>query len=217
VLSDRELDAQSARFESATAAEVIEWAVDTFGRQLCISASMTDAVLIDLASRQVPEIEVIFVDTGYHFRETLETADRVAGRYPIRLRVASASTAPDGLWQRDQDACCAARKVRPLEDALRGYSAWLSGVRRADSADRATTPILSRDRRGLIKVNPLATWTDEMVDAYIAEHDVPVNPLVDQGYPSIGCWPCTSRVAQGAGARSGRWAGTNKTECGLHL
>jgi len=178
---------------------------------------MGDAVLIDVASRVAPGIEVIFLDTQYHFQETLATAERIRDRYPIRLRVVWPEVRPDDLWRTDPDACCQARKVLPMQRALQGRTAWLSGVRRADSPLRQQMPVVQRDRRGLVKVNPLIGWSDDDVAGYIAEHDVPVNPLVEQGYASIGCWPCTRPVRDDEDARAGRWEGSSKTECGLHL
>jgi phosphoadenosine phosphosulfate reductase len=214
---DAELARQAARLEGAVAADIVAWAVDTFGAGLCLTASMTDAVLIDVATRVEPVIEVVFLDTGYHFPETLATVEAVRRRYHPQLRVVSADRPLDDLWRTDPDACCAARKVAPLDELLAGRTAWLSGLRRADGPDRADTAVLERDRRGLVKVNPLVAWTDDDVAAYTARHDVIVNPLVAQGYPSIGCWPCTRAVAAGEDARAGRWSGTAKTECGLHL
>lgn len=211
------LAALSDSFEDAPAEVVVRWAVARFGRRLTIAASMTDAVLIHLAASVHPGIEVVFVDTGYHFEETLRTAARVADRYPIKLRVARAHAPLDELWRTDPDACCHQRKVVPLDRALHGKVAWMSGLRRAEAPSRANTPIVHREGRGLVKVNPLATWSDERVEAYIAEHDIPVNPLLNQGYPSIGCWPCTKAVAPGDDVRAGRWSGWAKTECGLHL
>ena len=123
----------------------------------------------------------------------------------------------DDLWRTDTDACCAVRKVAQLDAALAGKEAWLSGLRRDDSPDRADTPVVQRDGRGLVNVNPIVTWTDDDVALYIELHDVPVNPLVARGYPSVGCWPCTQAVAEGDDKRAGRWAGSAKTECGLHL
>jgi phosphoadenosine phosphosulfate reductase len=215
--SDAELDELNARFETASAAEVVEWAVATFGDRLCIAASMADAVLIDVAAKVAAGIDTVFVDTGYHFSETLTTAERVARRYPIELRVVRDDSPIDDLWTSDTDACCAARKVAPFDEALGGYSAWMSGLRRADSPERADAPVVARDSRGLISIRPLATWDDETTDAYIAANDVVLNPLLFDGYPSIGCAPCTQRVAPGADPRSGRWAGSAKTECGLNL
>jgi phosphoadenosine phosphosulfate reductase len=216
-LDDRALAEEAARLEGVPAAEIVAWAVATFGRDLCLTASMTDAVLIDVATRVDPDLEIVFLDTGYHFPETLATVDEVRRRYRPRLRVLSADLPLDDRWQIDPDGCCAARKVVPLDELLAGRRAWLSGLRRADGPDRAATPVLERDRRGLVKVNPLVAWSDEDVAAYITSHDVPVNPLVARGYPSIGCWPCTRSVAPGEDARAGRWSGTAKTECGLHL
>jgi phosphoadenosine phosphosulfate reductase len=216
-LTDDELAEVAAGFEQAPAEDVVRWAADTFGSQLCLTTSLTDAVLVDLVARVAPEVEVVFLDTQYHFPETLATLDTVRARYPVRVNVRRPDLPLDDLWRTDTDACCAVRKVAPLEEVLAGKSAWLSGLRRADSADRADTPIVERDRRGLVKVNPIATWSDDDVDLYITLHDVPVNPLVARGYPSVGCWPCTQPVAPGEDKRAGRWAGTAKTECGLHL
>jgi phosphoadenosine phosphosulfate reductase len=216
-LTDAALRDLSARLDGAPADEIVRWAATMFGPRLTLAASMADAVLIDVASKVVPGIEVIFLDTQYHFQETLATAERVRDRYPIRLRVVWPEPRPDDLWRTDPDACCHARKVAPMERALTGRDAWLSGVRRADSPERGLLPVVHRDRRGLVKVNPLAAWSDEEVAAYIARHDVPVNPLVAQGYTSIGCWPCTRPVREGEDPRAGRWDGSAKTECGLHL
>jgi phosphoadenosine phosphosulfate reductase len=204
------------RLEHEPAEEIVAWAVALFGPRLAIAASMTDGVLIDVASRVAPGIEVIFLDTQYHFQETLATAEVVRDRYPIRLRVIWPEARPDDLWRTDPDACCHARKVLPLERALRGRQAWLSGLRRADAPGRAGVRVLQRDRHGRVKINPLAHWTDEQLAEYIAIHDVPVNPLVAQGYASIGCWPCTRAVGEGEERRAGRWDGSDKTECGLH-
>jgi phosphoadenosine phosphosulfate reductase len=207
----------SERFEGAPAEEIVRWAAARFGRRLTLAASMADAVLIDVASRVVPGIEVIFLDTQYHFQQTLATTERIRDRYPIRLRVVWPERARDDLWRTDPDACCHARKVAPMERALQGRLAWLSGLRRADSRARSDVPVVHRDRRGLVKINPLIAWSDDDVARYIAEHDVPVNPLVAEGYASIGCWPCTRPVRSGEDARAGRWEGSGKTECGLHL
>jgi phosphoadenosine phosphosulfate reductase len=215
--TDEELAELSRSFEGASAAEIIEWAADTFGDGLAVAASMEDSVLISVASAVRPGIDVVFVDTGYHFPETLATADRVRRRYPIELRVVSDDQPKDDLWKQSTDACCARNKVAPFDTALRGYTAWMSGMRRADSPERAGTQIITRDSRGLISVRPLATWDDASVETYVADNDVILNPLLFDGYPSIGCAPCTQRVAPGDDPRSGRWAGSAKTECGLNL
>jgi phosphoadenosine phosphosulfate reductase len=217
VLTDEQLAAASASLEGAPAEDVVRWAADTFGERLCLTTSLTDAVLVDLVARVAPGTEVVFLDTQYHFPETLATLDVVRERYPVKLQVRRPDVPRDDLWRTDTDACCAVRKVAQLDAALAGKEAWLSGLRRDDSPDRADTPLVQRDRRGLVKVNPIATWTDDDVALYIELHDVPVNPLVARGYPSVGCWPCTQPVAEGDDKRAGRWAGSTKTECGLHL
>ncbi len=204
-------------FQAATANEVIGWAVERFHPHLCLTASMTDAVLVDLAVAVEPSIEVVFIDTGYHFAETLETLEAVRRRYGLNLRVMTVPPQPIELWKTDPDSCCSGAKVAQLERALAGKLAWMSGLRRADTPGRSEAPIVGRDGRGLVKVNPIATWSDADIAAYIADHDVPVNPLLAQGYPSVGCWPCTRPVPPGADPRSGRWSGLDKTECGLHI
>jgi phosphoadenosine phosphosulfate reductase len=216
-LTDHELARAAEQLEDAPAAEIVRWAVETFGDRLCLTASMADAVLIDVATRVAPGVEVLFIDTGYHFPETLQTVEGVRRRYHPNLRILDANVPLDDRWRIDTDGCCAVRKVAPLEEALAGKDAWMSGLRRADGPGRADTPVVDRDKRGLVKVNPLATWSDDDVEDYIVRHDVVTNPLLVQGYPSIGCWPCTRAVAPGEDARAGRWSGTAKTECGLHL
>lgn len=214
--SAEELDELNARFEHAPAGAVIRWAHETFGTGLCLTASMQDTVLIDLAVKVDPSIEVVFIDTGYHFPETLATAEAVKTRYGLNLRVVSASEPLDDRWLDDPDGCCQLRKVQPLNEALVGKSAWLSGLRRDEASTRSNAPIISRDRRGLIKVNPLATWTHDDVAGYADDHDLIANPLLAEGFPSIGCWPCTRKVKDGEDSRAGRWTGFSKTECGLH-
>ena len=216
-LSDAELAELSQRFERESAGAIVQWAVDTFHPHLCLTASMTDAVLIDLAVNVEPSIEVVFIDTGYHFPETLETVEQVRRRYGLNLRMMTVPPHDEELWKVDPENCCSAIKVGQLDRALFGKEAWMSGLRRDEAPTRAAAPIVARDLRGLVKINPIATWTDLDIKGYIKDHDVPVNPLVDQGYPSIGCWPCTKPVAEGEDPRSGRWVNSDKTECGLHL
>lgn len=215
--SDAELAALNRQFETAPAQAVIEWAVEQFHPFMGLAASMTDAVLIDLAVKVEPSIEVVFIDTRYHFSETLETVELVRRHYGLNLRVLTVPPQPVDLWQADPVNCCSAAKVAQLDRALVGKLAWMSGLRRAEAPTRASAPIVVRDLRGLVKVNPIATWTDQDVSGYIADHDIPVNPLLARGYPSIGCRPCTQPVEEGADVRSGRWSGLEKTECGLHL
>ena len=212
--------------EGADPLTVLGWAARAFGRGLAVTAAMGDTVLAHLASRAAPGVSVLFIDTGYHFAETLGTAEAVALSYPVRLltirpkeSLAEHEASRGVLHRTDPDACCALRKVAPLDGALRGYRAWATGLRRDESPTRAGTPTVGWDaRRGLVKLAPLAGWTDDDVDAYLTEHpDVLINPLLQEGYTSIGCGPCTRAVKPGEDSRSGRWAGRAKTECGLHL
>src|SRR5690242_12908157 len=195
--TDAELAVLNDKFETSPAGAIIEWAVEEFHPHLCLTASMTDAVLIDLAVSVEPSIEVVFIDTGYHFPETLETVETVRRKYGLNLRMMTVPHHDEELWKVDPENCCSAIKVGQLDRALMGKEAWMSGLRRAESPTRADAPILSLDLRGLVKINPIANWTDLDVQGYIKDHDVPVNPLVDQGYPSIGCQPCTHPVAEG--------------------
>jgi phosphoadenosine phosphosulfate reductase len=214
-----------AELELAPAEVIIEWAVATFGDRFAVTSSMGDAVLAHLASTVAPGIDVVFLDTGYHFVETIGTRDAVEATLPVTLRTVRPeqsveeqdATHGKDLYRTDPDLCCALRKVKPLNDALADYDAWATGLRRAETHNRVIAPVIGWDaRKGKVKVSPLARWSDEQVERYIAENGVLVNPLVHDGYPSIGCWPCTRRVAPGDDPRSGRWAGTSKTECGIH-
>ncbi|WP_340540296.1 phosphoadenylyl-sulfate reductase [Nocardioides sp. GXZ039] len=214
-----------AELELAPAETIIEWAAATFGKRFAVTSSMGDAVLAHVASKVVPGIDVVFLDTGYHFVETIGTRDAVAATMEVSLlsitpkqSVAEQDAAyGKDLFRTDPDRCCALRKVAPLADALAGYDAWATGLRRAETHNRVIAPVIGWDaKKGKVKVSPLARWSDEQVERYIADNGVLVNPLVYDGYPSIGCAPCTRRVAPGEDPRSGRWAGTNKTECGIH-
>jgi phosphoadenosine phosphosulfate reductase len=214
-----------AELELAPAEDIIEWAVATFGARFCVTSSMGDAVLSHLASTVAPGVDVVFLDTGYHFAETIGTRDAVAATLPVNLltitpvQTVAEQDAEHGpeLYKRDPDLCCALRKVAPLQDALAGYDAWATGLRRAETHNRVIAPVVGWDeKKQKVKVSPLARWSDDEVERYIAENGVLVNPLQYDGYPSIGCWPCTQRVAPGDDPRSGRWAGTNKTECGIN-
>jgi len=214
-----------AELELAPAEDIIEWAVATFGARFCITSSMGDAVLSHLASKVAPGIDVVFLDTGYHFAETIGTRDAVAATMPVNLLTITpvqsvaeqdAEYGPD-LYKRDPDLCCALRKVAPLKESLANYDAWATGLRRAETHNRVIAPVVGWDeKKQKVKVSPLARWTDDEVEQYIAENGVLVNPLQYDGYPSIGCWTCTQRVAPGEDPRSGRWAGTAKTECGIN-
>lgn len=210
----------------ATADRVVEWVAANFDvRSVAVACSMADAVLPHVVSRQLADVDVLFLDTGYHFEDTYETRNDVARALPVRvvdvlpLQTVAEQDAEYGaeLFARDPGQCCALRKVAPLQHSLEGYELWFTGVRREEAPTRAATPLVSWDERnGLVKVNPLAAWTfDELLD-YATAHSVPVNRLMASGYPSIGCAPCTRAVAPGEDPRSGRWAGLAKTECGLH-
>ncbi|WP_129843080.1 phosphoadenylyl-sulfate reductase [Streptomyces sp. RFCAC02] len=222
----RRIAEQAGRdLEDAPTLEILRWAAETFGPRMCVTASMADAVVAHLAARARPGIDVVFLDTGYHFPETIGTRDAVAAVMDVNVitltprQTVAEQDAEHGprLHDRDPDLCCALRKVRPLEEGLRGYEAWATGLRRDESPSRANTPVVGWDeRRGKVKIAPIARWTDDDVEAYVAEHGVLTNPLLQDGYASIGCAPCTRRVLDGEDARAGRWAGLAKTECGLH-
>lgn len=210
--------------EDYAAGEVLEWAAEHLRTPLAVTLSMQDTVLAELAARHAPDADLVFLDTGYHFPETLDVARRVARRYPNRLLTVTPARTPaeqdrdegPDLYRTDPARCCELRKVRPLAEMKRPYEGWATGLKRVDAPTRAATPVLEIDRTGRIKLNPLAAWTDADVERFIADHGLIVHPLTRAGYPSIGCATCTGVVAAGADPRSGRWAGTEKTECGLH-
>jgi phosphoadenosine phosphosulfate reductase len=209
----------------AQARVALVWAAHRFGEQVVLTSSMSDAVLVHVASTAVPGIGVLFLDTGYHFPETLGMRDAVASVYDVDVRTVlplrpvaeqDREHGPD-LWRRDPDLCCALRKVEPLERGLAPFEAWISGLRREDAPTREQVPVVDWDaRRAKVKINPLAHWTQDDVDAYISAHGLLVNPLQQVGYRSIGCAPCTRPVSDGEDPRAGRWAGLAKTECGIH-
>lgn len=214
-----------ADLEGSSALDVLRWAEATFGSAWCVASSMADAVLPHLASRVRPGVDVIFLDTGYHFPETIGTRDAVAATMPVTVHsiqpqqtVAEqdAEFGPE-LFARDPDRCCAMRKVAPLAAALDPYQAWATGLRRDEARTRANARVVEWDAaRSMVKLNPIAAWTQDDADAYLAEHRILVNPLLFDGYGSVGCAPCTRRITAGEDARAGRWAGTSKIECGLH-
>ncbi|WP_462202616.1 phosphoadenylyl-sulfate reductase [Frankia sp. CcWB3] len=222
---DAALQARALRagddLEGAPAEEILRWAVEEFGTKLAIAASMAETILVDMLVRIRSDVPVVFIDTGYHFPETVGTRDAVAGIYDLPIISARPQLTVVGqdavygqdLYRTDPDLCCRMRKVVPLDRALAPYRAWAAGSRRAESPSRAKLRVVDWDaRRGKVKIHPLAAWTDEDVERYMAEHGVIVNPLLSDGYDSVGCWPCTRR---GAG-REGRWADSIKTECGIH-
>ena len=222
----KELAERAGReLEDASPLEILGWAAHTFGKRFCVTSSMEDAVVAHLASRAMPGVDVVFLDTGYHFEETIGTRDAVEAVMDVNvitltpLQTVAEQDAQYGpkLHDRDPDLCCKLRKVEPLERGLKGYVAWATGLRRDESPTRANTPVVGWDeKRQKVKISPIARWTQEDVDAYVAEHGVLTNPLLMDGYASVGCAPCTRRVLEGEDARAGRWAGRGKTECGLH-
>jgi phosphoadenosine phosphosulfate reductase len=211
-----DLAAVNRDFEAAPASKVIKWAVDTFGDSLVLAASFEDIVLIDLATKVAPNIEVVFLDTEAHFPETLAFVEEIRARYDLNLTVTKpvpeAVDHPCGSAQ-----CCQFRKVLPLKAAVQGNRAWLTSLKRVDGPTRADAPVVSWDAAfGLVKVNPVVTWTNDDIASYLKDHDLPFHPLISQGYVSIGCAPTTRPVAEGEDPRAGRWAGMDKSECGLH-
>ncbi|BBY01529.1 phosphoadenylyl-sulfate reductase [Mycobacterium seoulense] len=225
----------AAELEGGDAKDILRWADRHFGGpdgprdwatcKWVVACNMQEAVTVSLAADVRPGVPVIFLDTGYHFAETLGTRDAVESVYDIHLlNVTPEHTVQEqdelmgkDLFARQPNECCRLRKVLPLRRALSGYAAWVTGLRRVESPTRANAPEIGYDESfGLVKVNPIVAWTDDDVQEYIERNGVLVNPLVDEGYPSIGCAPCTRKPAPGEDPRSGRWAGRNKTECGLH-
>ncbi|WP_082110238.1 phosphoadenylyl-sulfate reductase [Demequina phytophila] len=216
----------NARLITASAEHIADWAVATFGDSIAIAASMQDTILPHMFGTRREGVDVLFLETGYHFQETLETRDAAAAAFPITVvnvmpeQTVAEQDATYGkdLFARDPGLCCQMRKVDPLRRALEGYSAWVTGARRVDAVTRSELPVVSWDaKHGLVKINPLALWDDASVESYEDRNGLPRNPLVAQGYPSIGCFPCTRKVAPGEDRRAGRWAGQDKTECGIHV
>jgi phosphoadenosine phosphosulfate reductase len=215
----------NGRLEGKRAEEIVEWAIGEFGRRFCVTSSFADAVLVHVVSRVAPDVDVLFLDTGLHFAETLRVREIVQRTIPVTVRsirpelTVAEQDAEFGarLYARDPDECCAMRKIAPLQRALSDYDAWAAGLRRDESPSRANTPVVGFEyAKGKVKVAPLAAWTQADVDAYISRYNVPVNALLRQGYASVGCWPCTRRTPPGGDPRSGRWPMFDKTECGLH-
>jgi phosphoadenosine phosphosulfate reductase len=210
----------------ASATEILSWADDALGQRVVVASSMQDAVVVDLAAQVRPGFDVVFLDTGYHFAETLVLRDAVTATYDIRLiNVLPGQTVEQQderhgpmLHDRNPDLCCFLRKVTPLNTVLGLYDGWVTGLRRGETATRgAAAPIEWDERRQIVKINPIVDWTDEEVAAYIDERDILVNLLRSDGYGSIGCAPCTARIEPGQDPRAGRWSGTGKSECGIHL
>jgi phosphoadenosine phosphosulfate reductase len=228
VISADQIAAANRLLQGAAPQDILRWAVEQFHPRLTMATAFgaEGCCLIHMLAEIEPGVRTFNLDTGYQFPETLELRERIKERYGIEvelvrpeLTVAEYEAKHGGpLYRRRPDQCCHDRKVVPLRRALAGYDAWLSAIRRDQTADRALADVVQWDAKfELVKVNPLLHWTRRDVWTFIARHDVPCNPLHDRGYPSIGCWPCTGTVAEGADERAGRWAGTGKTECGLHV
>jgi phosphoadenosine phosphosulfate reductase len=211
--------------DGADAIDLLRWTDQNFPDDYIVASNMQDAVLVAMAAKVRPGVDVMFLDTGYHFVETIGTRDAVEAVYDVKV----INVTPEhgvaeqdelfgkDLFARDASECCRMRKVEPLGKALKGYSAWVTGIRRVEAPTRANAPLISFDEAfGLVKINPLAAWSDDDMQNYIDDQGILVNPLVYEGYPSIGCAPCTAKPVDGADPRSGRWAGQSKTECGLH-
>lgn len=212
-----EVDERSTAFESAPAGLVVAWAVERFGSKLAVASSFQDAVLIDIAVAVDPAIEVVFLDTGSHFPETLDYVETLRARYDLNLTVTQPVEGAEE-WPCGSAQCCEFRKVRPLKQALAGKDAWVTGLKRVDAWTRQAAPIVAYDDNwGMVKINPLATWTEQDVDGYGADRGIPEHPLMSGGYLSIGCAPTTRPVSIGENPRAGRWADSDKVECGLHL
>ncbi len=216
-MNAEELVLQSGALEGETAERILGWAAELAGERLVVTSSFSDAVLVHLVHHVIPSARVVFIDTGFHFPETLAFVDRIARRYDISVEKVSAGLPADVSPCGSPD-CCQRRKVDPLAGVLAGQTAWVTGIRRDETPERSDSPIVSFDERyGVIKVNPLANWTDDDVAGYMERHTLPVHPLVFEGYLSIGCAPVTAPVADPDDPRSGRWPGSDKTECGLHF
>jgi phosphoadenosine phosphosulfate reductase len=219
------VDEWNDRLDGKSAEEILDWVNEYVTGTVAVTMSMQDTVLAELAQGRVHDAELVFLDTGYHFDETMDVAREVDERYSLPLKTVEPVLSVEeqdreygaNLYRSNPTACCRMRKVEPLARMLNPYEAWISGVKRVDSELRKDTPILDVDRTGRLKINPIAAWTDQDVEDYIEDHDLIIHPLTKQGYPSIGCATCTLPVAPGEDPRSGRWAGSTKTECGLHL
>jgi len=214
--------------ETASAADIVRWAADRFAPRLTFATSLgiEDCLVTDLIARAKLPVDLFTLDTELLFPETYALWKRIEEKYgvtikavkPARTVAEQASAEGPALWTREPDRCCDLRKMRPLGATLANYDAWITAIRRDQTPERANAPVVGWDGRfGLVKINPLVRWTSDQVRAYVAEHEVPYNPLHDRNYPSIGCMPCTSPVMPGEDSRSGRWRGQEKTECGLHL
>lgn len=222
-----EISRESQRLESAEPQDILRWAAERFGTRFTMATAFgpEGMVLIHMLADVAPQTPIFNLDTGYQFKETLELREEVKRRYGIEVELKRAAQSVEEyerenggpVYRTNPDQCCFHRKVQVLEEAVKGKQAWASAIRRDQSADRSDVPIVGWDKKfSLVKVSPLANWTKQKVWGFITKHNVPYNSLHDQGYTSIGCWPCTRSVSLGEDERAGRWSGFAKTECGLH-
>lgn len=227
-LSDEQIDLANRCLHNRTPQEILSWAVDTFEDRLTMATAFgaEGCCIIHMLAEIDPRVRIFNLETGYQFAETLELRERIKERYGIAVELIQPDLTVQEyeeehggpLYTIRPDQCCHDRKIIPLRRAIVGYEGWISAIRRDQTLHRAQAGIVQWDRKfNLVKINPLLNWTKKEVWAFVLKHDVPYNPLHDQGYPSIGCWPCTHPVTNGADERSGRWAGTEKKECGLHV
>jgi len=226
MLSCEEIERLARQFETQTPQDILRWAIKTFGPDIALSSSFqTQSLpLLHMATRIMPAIRILFLDTGYHFWESLIFRERVQMEWELNVIDLYRESRWDAFARRfgrslpleDSNLCCFIHKVQPMQQALSGLKAWISGIRRDQTETRARAQILELQEDGLFKVNPLLNWTGTEVERYIVAHDLPKHPLLERGYRSIGCAPCTRPVEPGEADRAGRWAGLGKTECGLH-
>lgn len=227
-MTREEIARHAEELETSSAADVLKWAAEHFAPRLTFATSLgiEDCVVTDLIARASLPVQLFTLDTGLLFAESYALWNRIQEKYGVEIKAVrpvhnveeQAQHEGPALWEREPDRCCDLRKMQPLHATLAGYDAWITAIRRDQTPERATAPVVGWDGRfGLVKINPLVRWTSAEVRAYLNEHDVPYNSLHDQNYPSIGCVPCTSPVMPGEDPRSGRWRGKEKTECGLHL
>jgi len=220
-------DQLNQTFETQNAQDIVRWAVEEFSPNMALATSFgaESAVLLHLVTQIDPNIPVLFTNTGFHFKETLEHRDKLVARLKLNLRELKPEIsneeflAKNGkLYERDPDACCAVNKIAPFEKALKDYQAWITGIRRNQADTRKDRPFVAQDREPLVKVSPVLNWTSKMFWDYAKQYDLPYHPLWEKGYLSIGCSPetCTRPVQLGEDPRAGRWAGKNKIECGIH-
>jgi len=214
------------QFETATPQEILTWAWETFKPGIVSTSSFqTQSLpLLHIISQVTPQLIVFYLDTGFHFPETLAFRDRLVNELNLNVQVIKSEMGHDqfkhqygDLFRENPDLCCYINKVEPLQRALKGQKAWISGIRRDQTTERSNTPIVAMQADGIYKISPLAQWTSRDIGQYIYDHNLPDHPLLVQGYLSIGCAPCTQPVTEGQDERTGRWVGQGKTECGLHV